>query len=122
MKPLKTVWKLHVANRNNLLTFIWRYFAVFVGFFVFLVLAITPQPYAIFGTFLYFPLFAFKVVLAALLMRFLFFRKTLDDDAYSGYFIKNWKKLDAKTRILASLGFVAVLILAFSILASAMIR
>ena len=72
------------------------------------------------GAVLYVPALASTAVWVALLCLHLFFRQTLDADAHSGKYVHDWRALEPRDRIYASVILRVGIILAIAIIAASM--
>ncbi len=110
------------SKKNNLASFIKRYWPLLVLFVVSLSLTQPDALFDIFGTVIYLPLLLSGAVLGALLARHLFYADSLDEDAHSGFFVAAWKLLSPRERVFANLTVTCVLIVVAGIIAAALVK
>jgi hypothetical protein len=107
---------------NNSLTFFGRYWKLALLFIASFFLSWTDFAFGVAGTLIYLPVLAFGAVLVALAVRHYFFRKSLDEDVHSGFFVAQWQKLDPRDRVIWNLLVMCVLFIGVCIIAAALIR
>lgn len=86
-------------------------------------LELNEQLFQSLGMLIYLPALAIEAVAVALLIRHVFFGKTLDADAHSGLFVAGWRNdLTPRERVLANLVALGVLFLGVCWIAAALAK
>lgn len=109
---------------NSIWSFIGRYWLLLVLLLVTLV-PVLPQfeaPFREFGALIYGPVLVTGALVCALLLRHLFFRQSLDEDAHSGYFAAQWRELAPIDRVRLNLLMMAALFLGACLIFAALAK
>lgn len=104
------------------LSFLRRYWLIHLALVAAAFLALSEGGFLWLGAIAYLPVLVIGALDVALLGRHLFFRQTLDEDAASGWFVKEWHGLDPDLRIGWNLIVVCVLFIGACIVAAALAK
>jgi len=108
--------------KNNPISFLQRYWALLTVFVVTFLISWTDFAFGVAGSLVYLPVYGSGATIAALVIRHIFFKNTLDQDAHNGFFVDEWKKLGPRERIYANLVVMSVLFIGMCMIAAALIH
>lgn len=86
-------------DKNNIRSFLKRYWLLIVGTVALATLALTESLFGVLGTLVYGPVLVFGAGLSVLAFIHVKFPNTLDADNHDGTFVAGWKSLTLKERV-----------------------